>query len=146
MKFKPAKRQLLAWMQPDGNRRQQILSVALVPLQPGIPIGLYGQIMAQQPSKLYRLLKKSQEEYPEGRADLAARLEGLGLLPYEATPELSDWDFVNQVMEGEIMMYLSIRPPKGEKEPTEIPGARELYEELTLEEWMNALDAEVSGR
>ncbi|MGW8158719.1 MAG: hypothetical protein ACWGKN_09435 [Desulfoprunum sp.] len=147
MPLKKERPRLLAWMKPDGTRRQQILSVCLVPDQKGVPISLYSRIMDQQSGKIYRLLKKSQEEYQEGRQDLEVLLSGLGLLPPDVE-DLSDRDFVMQIMdEGqELRTWIgsAIRPSG--KDPMEIPGARELYDSLTLEEWMKALDDEVTGR
>ena len=148
--MKPSKREtppILAWMQPDGSRRQQILSVALVPDQKGVPSSLYYRIMDQQASKVFRLLKRSQEEYQEGRQDLETLLAGLGLLPPDVEG-LSDWDFVTQIMDDgqELLTWIAPSIRTKEKELREIPGARELYDNLTLEEWMKALDDEVTGR
>lgn len=145
MKFK--EKPLLAWMQPGSSKRQQILSVALVPLQPGIPFPLSMQVMDQQPAKLAMLLRKAREEEPAARQDLVNRMESLGLLPWEAQDEtLTDNQLAAMIAsDSELQMYLRV-DDQGKDEPEEIPGARELYQNLTMYQWLEALEAEVEGR
>jgi hypothetical protein len=44
----------------------------------------------------------------------------------------------------ELMIFLWIEAPR-EKEPTEIPGARELLDQMTMDQWLTALEQEVNG-
>lgn len=134
-------------MQPGSSKRQQILSVALVPLQPGIPFPLSMQVMDQQPAKLAMLLRKAREEEPAARQDLVNRMESLGLLPWEAQDEtLTDNQLAAMIAsDSELQMYLRV-DDQGKDEPEEIPGARELYQNLTMYQWLEALEAEVEGR
>lgn len=141
----PTQKTILAWMQPGASRRQQILTVTLVPLQPGIPRGLAGQVMDQQAGKLHHLLEKEMKEEPAARDDLINRLDSIGLLPDEANDRgLNPWELCKQLVDGnpELRAYLKPHPD----ELKEIPGARKLYKNLTLYQWLDALDDEVSGR
>jgi hypothetical protein len=137
---------LLAWMQPVGNKRQQLLSVALVPLQPGHPMPLAIQVMDQQAPKLYNLVKKEMDQEPAALNDLMSRLGQIGLLPYEAQGEMDLWDRIVQIVDGNPELQLYLRIDTQEKEPREIPGARELLESMTMYQWLEALEAEVEGR
>jgi hypothetical protein len=150
-KSKLAKKEILAWMQPGSSKRQQILSAALVPLQPGIPSSLMEQVQDQQAGKVLGLLEQAQAEAPEALFDSLGRLASLNLLPEQAAllaeeeePDL--WQIALQLTDGnpELMMYLRIEA-KGAKEPTEIPGARELLEQMTMDQWLTALEQEISG-
>ena len=139
---------LWAWMQPGSSKTQQVLSVVLVPLQPGVPFSLKTQIEHQLAGKLSRLLTKALEVEPGARGDLTSRLNSLGLLPYEATdPDLTQRELVTQLTEGnpELRSWLQIET-KGETEPKEIHGARQLYESLTMYQWLEALESRVEGR
>ncbi len=74
-------------------------------------------------------------------------LDGLGLLPPDLE-NLDDREFVMQLMDDgqELRTWIGGAFTAMGKTVEEVPGARELYENLTLEEWMRALDEEVSGR
>jgi hypothetical protein len=150
-KSKQAKREILAWMQPGSSKRQQILSAVHVPLQPGIPSSLEEQVQDQQAAKVGRLLVRAEAEAPEAVFDSLARLDRLNLLTEQARdlaqeeePDL--WEIATQLTDGnpELMMYLRIET-KGAKEPTEIPGAEELLEQMTMDQWLTALEQEVNG-
>ena len=139
---------VLAWMQPGNNRRRQILTVVLVPKQPGHPMGLVTQIMDQQAGKVYSLVKKAMEEEPAALNDLTSRLDKIGLLPHEAQFKgMNPWQQVQQIVDGNPELRTHLIPQmKGITELEEIPGARELLEELTMYQWLEALEQEVKGR
>lgn len=137
---------ILAWMQPGSNKRKQLLTVVHVPLQPGHPMPLSVQIMDQQAPKLYGLVKKAVEQEPAALNDLESRLETMGLLTYEAQMETELWPKISQIVDGnsELRRYLQVQTK--EKEPTEVPGAQELLDSMTMYQWLEALEAEVEGR
>jgi hypothetical protein len=51
---------------------------------------------------------------------------------------------LEQLSNPELMVWLGIES-KGKTEPTEIPGARELLKQMTMDQWLTALEQEVSG-
>ncbi len=140
---------LLAWMQPEASRQQQLLSVALVPSQPGLKehISLLEQILAQQAGKVITILRKAKEQEPAARSDLMSRMSSLGLLQMEAQDDsLRDAEMVSILMGNpELELHLPIQTRFFE-EIEEIPGARELLEEMTLYQWMEALENQVNGK
>ena len=70
----------------------------------------------------------------------------MGLLPMEAQGEMDLWDRIVQIVDGNQELQLYLRIDTQEKEPREIPGARELLESMTMYQWLEALEAEVEGR
>lgn len=132
-------------MQQDCSKSKQLLSVVLVPLQVGHPMSLAVQVMDQQAGKLHSLVRRALEEEPAALQDLMSRLEGMGLLSEEAKGEMDLWPRIQIIADNpELMMYLRIETQ--EKEPTEVPGARELLETMTMYQWMEALEQEVNPR
>lgn len=149
MKSKLARKLPLAWMQPGASRRRQILSVVLVQdleTGPNTPAPLYFLKM-NLAGTLEALVKRAEEAgQVEAKGDLIARLEGMGLLQADVNPETPTPEMAQQIlsMDNEVKMHLG---PKGVKVERleEIPGARGLLEALTLQEWMEALEAEVQN-
>jgi len=141
-KFKHKKRKILAWMPPEGSRRQQILSAVYVPLQPGHPLSPGYQVNTQIPSKMHGLLHRATEQ---DRFDFLNRLDLLGLLPPDLTSKTPVAELALQITEGnpELMVYL--RPGHVER-IEEVPGAREILEKTTLMDWLKELEKEVEGR
>lgn len=139
------KPQILAWMQPDSSNRKRILTAVRVPLQPGHPMPLAVQLMDQQAGKLYGLVKKEMEQESAALRDLTSRLEKMGLLTYEAQMETELWPKIAQIVDGnsELRMYLKAQT-KG-TELTEVPGAQELLDSMTMYQWLEALETEVAG-
>jgi hypothetical protein len=75
-----------------------------------------------------------------------SRLDRIGLLPYEATGEMELWPRISQIVDGNSELRMYLKADTREKEPVEVPGARELLEQMTMYQWLEALEAEVEGR
>ena len=136
---------ILAWMQPGGSKKRQILSAVLVPHQtdPGTPRPAH-MIRMNLACTLANLIHKAREEdQHEEIHDLITRLESMGLLLEEVDPEMPPMQMAEEIlsMGSEVMTYLG--PTSKVEKLEEIPGARELLDELTLSEWLNALEMTV---
>jgi hypothetical protein len=125
---------------------KQLLSVVLVPSQPGHPMPLAVQLMDQQAGKLHGLVKREMKREPAALQDLMSRLDLMGLLPMEAQREQELWPRISQIVDGNSELRMFLRVQTEEKELKEIPGARELLETMTMYQWLEALEAEVDGR
>lgn len=145
MKFKLEKKELLVWMQPGASKRRQILSVVRVqrpPADQSMPI--MHMLRANLPATLSRLIRKAEEEGETGaKSILLSMLDAHGLLQESISPKASTRELVDSVlaMDNEVMMRLG--PKVRVEHLEEVPGARELLEELTLHDWMEALSQEV---
>ena len=101
------------------------------------------QALAQEEPKLLHLMKTAADPTVV-RQDLMNRLDGIGLLQEEAKdPNLTDEQLIRVIANNpELETWLQIEIKKVE----EIPGAQELLDSLTIEDWMEAIDNRVMGR
>ena len=151
MRFKPGKKEFLAWMQPGASKRRQILSAVRVQAPKGDDPPMAVRMMMLSggvAATLSRLITKAEAEgEPGARSILLATLDGLGLLQERVSPELPPSSLAQTVlsMDNEVMIHLGPKGTVDLKNLQEVPGARELLDNLTLWEWLEALSQEVQN-
>lgn len=149
LNYKKAKH--LAWMPPGVSRTKQILAVANVPHYPNREPTSSVVLLAsqQQPAKLHRLLKKATDLDPAAPSQLLSKLNSLGLVQDSKQVEAESQDdlhaLVLQLVEGSPELQSLLKAPPGEYNLEEVEGARELLDNLELEDWLQALEVELEG-
>ena len=139
----------LAWMPLGTSRDKQILNVTM--LQAG---GVTGAPKMWSPSSLaldklgleLRKMLQKEDDPEQWLWDLRNRLEGVGLL----NPDVGEQTPLEEACDL-MAMYPPLRDRVVASGATnnsfplkeEVPGAKELLEERTIYEWMNALDREL---